>query len=1286
MLRKSLLLAFVCCPLSAFAGGPPVNVEILSPVVGTCVNNGGEVFLGGIVGGEAAQPTRPVSTRIRLIEQNGNGRPDPITLTFSVDQVEQFVAVYTPVAEGQAEETDLYSLFAIQDGPQRTLTVSAALGGGASVTDSVSFRLDRAAPAFRTMGELPDNSMCLADPPMLQYQVVDAQDATPDSARRVVTTGCTVRQIFTLADDCGNAQEVSYLSKKFPVDPAIDINIDGVAEGDAVPEAQVTYNIAAEADCLDFQSATIQREDDPAQVLIPGSIFNEPGDYLVTVTASVCGGMRVSETRRFNILDRPTAAIGGPYRVDQGQTVTLDARASTAPQQIGGIVRYEWDLDGDGFYDAREGTQAQVPFVASNGDGRFLVRVRVTAGNGAVAVAETTVTVDDVDPTCALTTESLRVPQGEAILFDADGTAAAHPDDPIIALDWYFENEPAPGITPEQSIFGQDFAYYVFETPGNYTVTLIGRDIDSECTASVDIVVFDVAPTITELEIYNEDGLFEGDRAFFSVVAAPGGNDPIVSVAWDFGDGSPLLEGPAERNPFHTYADQGTYTVTVTVVDSNNSMVEGTLEVTVGDLDPIVELDGETLGIEGDTLAFSAGNTRAGGAGDALRELRWSFGDGSPEVTRRPDQRDITHAFESDGEVEVCLTAEDEDEEVRACRRVTLFDVSPSADFEVQYPAGQQTAREGVAVRLDATNSLPGAPSDPVSLYRWDFGNGVVREGANLETIDYAWPDDGRYVVRLTIEDEDGSTDSAEIGVEVLNVDPVVELVLPEGSLEIGVSQTFSVVVRDVDEDVPVIAWDMGDGTTLNGPSVQHTYNRIQRFRIRVSVDDGDGGTAQVEANVDVTRALPRITAEARYEGVEGDELVAELQVSGAQQDDNSYDGPVQVPAPALPDGARFTLSEPVGPEGRRTARIQWTPSFVDAGEFTVRVRVLAPSGLVRERSFVLAVADAGTPFAAAASVVDGEGRVRLVEYGRDPNDQRLTFRPREEVRLENGVGGLAADPTGRFLFIASPGSGGVAVVDMSRTPLSSVHDRLVRTGPECVDVVSGVTDDGARRAWALNAGDGTLSIIDADRLKVLRTVALGALGRPTALVYLPAGAYGLAGSRLAITTARGEVRYVDVAAAERGQPAARGSRRVGGVLTHITADPDSQQVFIADAKTRRLYAFVAGALEADPAGFALAGTDLSFAPVSLAATAGQVYAATATGVASWTGEAGVAPVVDASAIGTALAIVPTEVYALGGLLMSSGNALRHVDEDLNEVLFANARRSRTLAAFVSRR
>lgn len=45
------------------------------------------------------------------------------------------------------------------------------------------------------------------------------------------------------------------------------------------------------------------------------------------------------------------------------------------------------------------------------------------------------------------------------------------------------------------------------------------------------------------------------------------GTSPIISWTWDFGDGTTSME----RNPTHTYATPGTYTVTETVTDSNNT-------------------------------------------------------------------------------------------------------------------------------------------------------------------------------------------------------------------------------------------------------------------------------------------------------------------------------------------------------------------------------------------------------------------------------------------------------------------------------------------------------------------------------------------------------------------------------------------------------------------------------------------------------------------------------------------------------------------------------------------
>jgi len=53
--------------------------------------------------------------------------------------------------------------------------------------------------------------------------------------------------------------------------------------------------------------------------------------------------------------ERPIADAGGPYRIKSGERLRLDGSGSREWDGIGGIIRWIWDLGGDGMFDEAEG-------------------------------------------------------------------------------------------------------------------------------------------------------------------------------------------------------------------------------------------------------------------------------------------------------------------------------------------------------------------------------------------------------------------------------------------------------------------------------------------------------------------------------------------------------------------------------------------------------------------------------------------------------------------------------------------------------------------------------------------------------------------------------------------------------------------------------------------------------------------------------------------------------------------------------------------------------------------
>jgi len=124
---------------------------------------------------------------------------------------------------------------------------------------------------------------------------------------------------------------------------------------------------------------------------------------------------------------------------------------------------------------------------------------------------------------------------------------------------------------------------HAYDTPGSYLVTLTVTDyFDNQDIATVTVAAGDSAGPTAAIEIkqdppYIIDQNITFDGTDSAVSEDCGCGTTIVSYEWDFGDG----ETDSGSIVNHTYVTVGTYTVTLTVTDSNGKSAVTVTSVTV---------------------------------------------------------------------------------------------------------------------------------------------------------------------------------------------------------------------------------------------------------------------------------------------------------------------------------------------------------------------------------------------------------------------------------------------------------------------------------------------------------------------------------------------------------------------------------------------------------------------------------------------------------------------------------------------------------------------------------
>ncbi|MBN1682088.1 PKD domain-containing protein, partial [Candidatus Bathyarchaeota archaeon] len=406
-------------------------------------------------------------------------------------------------------------------------------------------------------------------------------------------------------------------------------------------------------------------------------------------------------------------------------------------------------------------------------DGVYTVILVLTDADGASTADLLIVTVNNVAPTATLGNDG---PKNEGSLVTVSFTGQSDPGSDTFTYSYDWNNDGIYEIVDQSGAS----ATYTWLDNGVYTVK--GRIKDDEggfTEYTTQVTINNVAPNVSvgpDASI-NEGSTFNGSGGFTD----PGADTWTATV--NYGDASatqPLTLTNKTYSLSHIYVDNGSYTVTVTVTDDDTGIGSDTLVVTVNNVAPIVYAGTDKSGAEGSAISFS-GNFTDPSPIDT-HTISWTFGDGgSSSGSLTP-----THIYMDNGLYTVTLTVTDDDGgSTSDTLTVTVSDRGPTAEFTSNSPKN-----EGESMSFtDASTSSP----DSIVSWNWTFGDGGT---SNVQNPSHTYINDGTYIVRLTITDDDGSTNYIEHNVIVTNLPPIMESIGTQNVNE-GVLLTFTATATD---------------------------------------------------------------------------------------------------------------------------------------------------------------------------------------------------------------------------------------------------------------------------------------------------------------------------------------------------------------------------------------------------------------------------------------------------------------------------------------------------------
>ena len=550
--------------------------------------------------------------------------------------------------------------------------------------------------------------------------------------------------------------------------------------------------------------------------------FTTEGVFPVKVVASNTAGCQDSAINSITIR-KPVLTITGLNR----GCVPFDASLTANIDVADPIVSYDWDFGDGGRSTNSVGTHTYTA------QGNYVVTLNITTRGGCTQTATYPIRVG----TPVIPDFSVDKPNGcQPTVFNF--TDLSRPQVPGMTWQWTFvENGAANGGSSVQN------PSYVFSTIGTHDVILT-VDNNGCLRTTTKLAFVEVFPPAAFFTIADVDCSRPLTRVFTD--ATDWGTTPTPrNYSWDFGDGTT----DNTPNPTHTWANEGTYTVVLTV---DNGSCTSTYSTTVRLLNdkPAITVDQNVI-CRGTTVHFATTSLVPG----VTTSYQWTFGDGGTNAGSPTP----AYTYNQPGTYKAALTTVD----IYGCTHVSdslTIDVNGSV---AAFSASARRCRDTAITFTDESTTRTG---NTITSWTFNFGDGSPRQTFTTKPVAilHSYSVINNYPVTLIVTDNTGCTDSVT---HVITIDNIAAKFSAPDSIAC-LNTPFRFTNESITEPL-TYAWQFGDGGTSTDKNPTHTYTIPGTYTVTLDVISTTGCTGHIET-VDFLR-VPNPVADFDVPAVAGD-------------------------------------------------------------------------------------------------------------------------------------------------------------------------------------------------------------------------------------------------------------------------------------------------------------------------------------------------------------------------------------------------------------------------------